>query len=710
MKMKSNPIGGIYTKKNTNEYQYINSTLQALSILEIIKDLFLRQNNPYISQAKLANKFLFLLNILYRTTNDGCSLDLIETFQNYAYNFKDNEALLPNPYNFLTSFLQFLDNEYNNLYYIKRELNKETFLNIDEAVNNLQTFYNSLKSSSIFNNFFFSIISENKCRLCEASKVWWSFEKVIDLNIDNYKKRKKETGPITLNECIQYYLLDDTYTCENCKKNCTQSRTFFKTGKVLIINLIREKLTGQNEVDFKIDYKISISQYKKDLNNEPQNYNFNYFLKSRIAYAGEKYGYFVDCLVKRGNMKGVWYRYVNQVKRELGHNEINEYEPIILIYESYSINNVNNNNIINNNMRNNRNYYPNNPNMLNNNMRNYNNNYNPNLMNNNRAYNNMNYNRNYNRNYNNYNNNIGNYNQNRNIPQNNNYNVNNNFNQHINNNLRNNQNQNIGNYQNNIQNNNYNNIINNVNNNNNIINNNEIKDKKIDYNDNQLNCNNINNKDKDSLNNNINNIDNNNNNKDKDSLNNNIKKIDNNNNQINNIKDIKSENVDNNKNLNLDQDNDFCLINNEIKNEDINNNNINNNQNEQNINNEINNIENQNNNSNINKVYYINNQISNEEVIKNNDLNKNNDNNNNNEKNNINNPNINDNTNIKEPTILNQEKNQDIIIEDDKIKDLIERTNTVQNRLDLLLSDEKKNEENNNESQINSQNENLSEK
>ena len=40
--MKSNPIGGIRNRNGTNEHRYVIVVLESLSVLETIKDLFLK--------------------------------------------------------------------------------------------------------------------------------------------------------------------------------------------------------------------------------------------------------------------------------------------------------------------------------------------------------------------------------------------------------------------------------------------------------------------------------------------------------------------------------------------------------------------------------------------------------------------------------------------------------------------------------------------
>ncbi len=114
--MESFPIGGLYSKKGSNEHRYANVVLQSLSVLETIKDSFLRQNNPYINQTMLAGKLLNILNVIYNSPNDGCTLEIINTFYQLAKNSNDSQSSFPIPENFLVFFLQFLDDEYNRLY------------------------------------------------------------------------------------------------------------------------------------------------------------------------------------------------------------------------------------------------------------------------------------------------------------------------------------------------------------------------------------------------------------------------------------------------------------------------------------------------------------------------------------------------------------------------------------------------------------------
>ena len=457
--MKSSPIGGLFGNKMTNqEPTYANVVLQSLASLDTTKDIFLKREIPYKNQTSLTKQFFGILNIIHNYMQDVCSLEIVNTYFNYANSI--NEATIQYPYNFLVYFLIFLDQEYNRAFNIPNDFPKNSSANIEKIANEINNTFSQVKRSMIIENYFFTIILNSKCTNCGTSKYDWALKRIVDLDIDKYKEWKR--GPVTLNECLQYYILGKSINCQNCGNiNSTQSRLFFNTGKVLIINLIRKMLTGQTDQFFHLDTNINISGFKKDSFSSKNN---NYSLKARILFAGQQYGYCADCFIKKDNMQGVWYRYLNDNKREIQPQEINQYESILLFYESYDNDQLNNNN---NNINSNIPY--NNVNNINMNM-----NFNMGLYganNNMNFYNNMNQNMNYQRNNMNPNPvnnmqpqsnnfsvqqnqpNYSIYGANNNAIQNNNFNQNNNNNmpQNINNNL--NTNQNINKNPNNSQNN-----------------------------------------------------------------------------------------------------------------------------------------------------------------------------------------------------------------------------------------------------------------
>ena len=109
----------------------------------------------------------------------------------------------------------------------------------------------------ISQNYFFSLILNTKCNSCGSSKFEWANKKVVDINIDKYKKLKN--GPISLNDCLKYYISGRNTDCKNCGQMNTaiQSRLFFKTGRVLIINLSKDSnFTGNTDPNFIVDINI----------------------------------------------------------------------------------------------------------------------------------------------------------------------------------------------------------------------------------------------------------------------------------------------------------------------------------------------------------------------------------------------------------------------------------------------------------------------
>lgn len=128
--MKSSPIGGIFGNKMSNDTKYANVVLESLSVLDTTKDIFLRQNNPYINQTFLTKQFLSLLNILHNSPNDACSLEIINNYYNIAKSTNDNNSLYQYPYNFLVFFLQFLEDEYNRAFNIQKKFAVDSFRDI----------------------------------------------------------------------------------------------------------------------------------------------------------------------------------------------------------------------------------------------------------------------------------------------------------------------------------------------------------------------------------------------------------------------------------------------------------------------------------------------------------------------------------------------------------------------------------------------------
>ena len=92
---------------------------------------------------------------------------------------------------------------------------------------------------------------------------------------------------------------------------------------------MRENYTGTKDPNFTIDLNIDISNYKKDKSEG----NNNYTLKSCISYS--TFGFFTDCYVKRDNMEGAWYRYMDRQQIDSNPNILFEFQPVLLFYEIF---------------------------------------------------------------------------------------------------------------------------------------------------------------------------------------------------------------------------------------------------------------------------------------------------------------------------------------------------------------------------------------
>jgi len=344
--MKSNPIGIIYSDSKIDQ-NYATVVLESISSLETTQNLFLKQNIQYINQALFTNQFINILNNIYNSQNLYPAMDLINNLINFAKNKNQDLNNCNNPYLFLHYFLNVLEEEYEKAFGTKINLNQE-FPSIDNAINLLNQIYQSQNFSFISKNYFFSIIINNNCNSCNSKIFKPAFKKTIDLNIDSFIQQNQGNA-FSLDDCLQQYFSFRSSACQKCKQpNAQQARFIIKSGPVLIINLMRNNYTGEKDPNFKINLNIDISQYKS-VKNEGNN---KYTLKSYISFS--QLGFFTDCFVKRDNMEGAWYRYMNKQQASITQDHLFTFQPILLFYESCD--NQNNINNINPNINQNMNY------------------------------------------------------------------------------------------------------------------------------------------------------------------------------------------------------------------------------------------------------------------------------------------------------------------------------------------------------------------
>ena len=212
--MKSPHIGGIHSIKVINDQRYVNVVLQSLSALKTTKDIFLVQNFPFIKDTNILRQYSSLLDTLYNTLNDGCSLDIIDTYNEYAQKSNEDHSLIPKPYNFLVYFLQFLDDDCIKALNIQREEQNNIFDDIDSVIENIYHCFQSNKVSLISENYFFSEIMNNNCQKCDSSQYQWKFNKTVKIDMNKYIEEKSE--PTCVTDLLKYYTSQLKSTCQNC--------------------------------------------------------------------------------------------------------------------------------------------------------------------------------------------------------------------------------------------------------------------------------------------------------------------------------------------------------------------------------------------------------------------------------------------------------------------------------------------------------------
>ena len=340
--MKSNPLGAIFSADTQFPNQkYATSVLESISTLETTQNIFLKQNYQYMNQTLVTNQFRTILNNIYNSANPFPAMDLINNLNQYAINNKQDLNQYNSPYTFLYYLLLIFEQEYNGVFQLQINLNQE-FPDLQNAAGFLNQLYGSPNTSIILKNYFFSLIMNNVCNSCKSTKVKPVIKKTIDLNIDSYIQLNNG-NPLSLNNCLNYYfsVKNIQANCQNCHQSSfCQSRMIQKSGPVLIINLMRNNYTGEKDPNFNIDLNLDISNYKQD-KSDGNNY---YTLKSCISFSN--YGFFSDCYVKRDNMAGAWYRYMDKQLVESNQNNLFTFQPILLFYEvSNNQNNINNMNV-----------------------------------------------------------------------------------------------------------------------------------------------------------------------------------------------------------------------------------------------------------------------------------------------------------------------------------------------------------------------------
>ena len=370
------PMKGIQNFSGYN-FSYIHSVLQALSCLECSKQFInILSNNIMLNFLNLpmTKAFYNCLNTLM-CGNEANSSEIIDAFNNsYKSNelfLKSNNVLSNDPYHFLYYSLEFLHIENNkplNPNYNLQILFNQNLFNQqnDDYMYCLFLGFFQQTQNSFISQYFLNI--ERYTYKCLNCGVYYNYgmKKIFRLNIDFIRYYRDLSFPLRkgsrlkLDECFLCYIGGNNTTC----KNCGNQISVFKytklccSARVLMIYFERKQHCFIGDVE--ILNQFNIGNFYSKSRTLGLNYNSNYILKSCISYCNTG-KYFADCYVQNNNMLyNGWFRFMdNQVKYiKDPNNEINQYEPQLLIYELddsssqqnsfFNMNTLNNINNINN--------------------------------------------------------------------------------------------------------------------------------------------------------------------------------------------------------------------------------------------------------------------------------------------------------------------------------------------------------------------------
>ena len=191
--------------------------------------------------------------------------------------------------------------------------------------------YNSIISKAL--NWF--EIKEAKCTAC--SKSFFSLNTFNTFELDILGTFKKINKPITILDCLQYYIMEkpQLLICKKCKNNCKFMRKtkIYCSPRIFVFSLDRKNLDSNLlQIPFLLDERINIYNFleNKDL---PSQYQLSGILSYCINY--NKYISF--CLSPIDNQ---WYIYddeniqLTQINDVFSSHNSNKYIPCILVYIS----------------------------------------------------------------------------------------------------------------------------------------------------------------------------------------------------------------------------------------------------------------------------------------------------------------------------------------------------------------------------------------
>ena len=343
--MNNCPYKPIINRSIINEIQdssFINSVLQAFSFINCIKYWY---NNLKINHFSIMNninssitkEIYILLHYIY-TGQQPDSSNIILHFINKLRNVY-NLQIQQDPYFFFYYFLILIHAENNYTMNPSLDYNQISNQNIMNRRNNqymfnlFSSFFRQTQNSIISNNFTNIIKIEINCNNCQ-SIFNYTPQNILSFDVDEYRKYRDDAYPkrtgnnLNMDECFQCFTGGYSIQCEFCgNTNALSSMKLCKPSKVLIIAFKRNNHNFHGDID--IEKKLNINKYIAVEHLTGINSNSSYELKACVSLNNNQQ--FISDIY----INNIWYRFDNYRVDILGNvkNDINVFEPQLLIYE-----------------------------------------------------------------------------------------------------------------------------------------------------------------------------------------------------------------------------------------------------------------------------------------------------------------------------------------------------------------------------------------
>jgi hypothetical protein len=326
---------------NKNDETYADVVLQSLSVLKTIKRDFLYDEPLPNKNTPLTNNFKTILYGLFNPSNNIFYQELLKTYDSLAKSNNTSDALKHDPFHFLKYFLEYLNNEnitilepsYFQLY---PQAKKNNQYNMKFTFDLFKEYCSKTQISIISNNIYYAQIEQISCFNCNTYYNC-SLKPILEIDLDKCINSKINSCPqqagakISLNECLFYYFNStETIKCLNCNNyNANIYKKLVNSSNALIIYLNRKVHKGEKDIN--IDFNINLSNYfNKAL---VKSGYINYSLKSCIGFNAKENRYVTDYCFYKNENNLVWYRFSKDYK-QIQTNEIINFEPILLFYET----------------------------------------------------------------------------------------------------------------------------------------------------------------------------------------------------------------------------------------------------------------------------------------------------------------------------------------------------------------------------------------